>query len=317
MAGLAGLVLVASNGGPFIAAVAVMAAASGVITSTSMNGLIFTGVAAGIAAVALSLPAAAALSAAGPAAFAVAAAVQGTFPGRLLEVAAVCLAGLVSGGARRQFTQRARQAALVAAASQRAELAAERNRLGRELHDVLAHTLGALSIQLTALDTVARTSSGREELLAQIERSRQLVGDGLDEARLAVRALRGDDTPLPTQLQRLCGLHGAALQTVGTSRPLGAEASLVLYRVAQEALTNAARHAPGAAVSVQFFFASAEVALTVRNSLPAPLAHTNPHTTGGGYGLPGMHERVQQADGHLQYGPTDDGGWQVTARMPA
>ncbi len=204
------------------------------------------------------------------------------FPGRLLEAATACLAGMVAGVSRRAFVQRARQTALIATArqraevaSQQAELATERIRLGRELHDVLAHTLGALSIQLTALDTFARNGTGREELLAQIERSHQLVGAGLDEARLA------------------------------------------LYRAAQEALTNAARHAPGAEVSVRLAFGSGEVTVSVLNSHPRPAAHSRPSGTGGGYGLRGMRERVLQAGGQLQAGPADDGGWQVTARIPA
>jgi signal transduction histidine kinase len=324
LAGAAWLMLAAVNTGPLVpAAVAVMGAAGGVIAVTDQYGLIFVGVAAASAAVTFGPLTAAVLTATSPAAFAVAAAVQGMFPGRLLEAATVCLAGMVAGVSRREIVQRARQAALVATArqraevaSQQAELATERIRLGRELHDVLAHTLGALSIQLTALDTLARNGTGREELLAQIERSHQLVGAGLDEARQAVRALREDTTPLAGQLERLCALHSADLEVSGTPRQISAEARLGLYRAAQEALTNAARHSPGAEVSVRLAFGSGEVTVSVLNSRPRPAAHSRPSGTGG-YGLRGMRERVLQAGGQLQAGPADDGGWQVTARIPA
>jgi signal transduction histidine kinase len=324
LAGAAWLMLAAVNAGPLVpAGVVVTGAAGGVIAVTDRYGLIFAGVAAASAAVTFGPLTAAVLTAASPAAFAITAAVQGMFPGRLLEAATVCLAGMVAGVSRREVVQRARQAALVATArqraevaSQQAELAAERTRLGRELHDVLAHTLGALSIQLTAVDTLARNDAGREELLTQIERSRQLVGAGLDEARQAVRALREDTTPLAGQLERLCVLHNAVLEVCGTPRQVRAEARLALYRAAQEALTNAARHAPGADVSVRLAFGPGEIAVSVLNSRPRPAARRHRSGTGGGYGLRGMRERVLQAGGQLQAGPAGDGGWQVTARIP-
>ncbi|HEY2277946.1 MAG TPA: histidine kinase, partial [Streptosporangiaceae bacterium] len=224
---------------------------------------------------------------------------------------------------RRQMAQRARQQTLIATARERAdvvrreaELVSERNRLGRELHDVLAHTLGALSIQLTALDTQVRTGVSRDELRTEIQRSHELVGEGLDEARQAVRALRDDRAPLDGQLQRLAQQHGARFEVAGTPHPLRAEPSLALYRVAQEALTNAAKHAPGAPVTARLSFDDQAVTLTVHNDLPDP---GRPHPlggSGGGYGLLGMKERVQQAGGTGEAGLTGD-GWQVTASIPA
>lgn len=325
VAGLAWLALATVNSGPLVpAAVAVMGVGGGVITSTDPRGLIFAGVGAASAAVAFDPLTAAVLIAASPVALVVATIAQGPFPGRLLAVTTVCLAGMVAGASRREIVQRARNAAVIATARQRAEvaraeaeLAGERNRLGRDLHDVLAHTLGALSIQLTALDTLARTGTGGEELLAEIDRSHQLVSEGLDEARQAVRALRGEDTmPLSGQLERLCDLHGADLEVSGTPRPVRAEASLALYRVAQEALTNAAKHAPGGAVSVRLGFGSQEVTVTVLNSSPGPSASSRVRGSGGGYGLRGMRERVLQAGGQFEAGPVGDGGWQVAARLP-
>lgn len=153
--------------------------------------------------------------------------------------------------------QRAEQASVVATARQRAELAghearliAERNRLGRDLHDVLAHTLGGLSIQLTALEAQLRAGADRHQLVREVERSQQLVSEGIEEARQAVRALREEPAPLVEQIGRLARLHAAGLRVEGTPRPTGPEATAALYRAVQEALTNAAKHAPGADVDV-------------------------------------------------------------------
>jgi signal transduction histidine kinase len=317
VAGLAWLVLAAERVLPLVpAAVVALGAAGGVITPGDQYGVIFIGVAAASAAVAFDTRTALALAAAGPAACAAAAAAAGSFaPFNLAAMAG--LAGLVAGGGRRSILLRARQAALIATARQRAEIASERNRLGREMHDVLAHTLGALSIHLTALDTLARNGAGQQELTKQIERGQQLVGEGLDEARQAVRALRGDDgRPLDAQLAQLCALRGASLQIAGTLRAVDADARLTLYRVTQEALTNAAKHAPGAAVRVELRFGAQEVTVAVCNTAPRSAAGAWLAGAGGGYGLDGLRERVQEAGGQFQAGPAD-GGWRVTARIPA
>ena len=328
VAGLAWLLWVAADvtgiGRPVMSvAWAALAAAGGVLASAGSPGLIFVGVGAGGAAIAFDLPVAITLAAAGPAGYVVAAAARDALPGRLLSVAVVSLAGLVSGTGRQQMAQRARQQTLIATARERAdvvrreaELVGERNRLGRDLHDVLAHTLGALSIQLTALDTLVRTGAGRDQLRTEIQRSHDLVGEGLDEARQAVRALRDDQAPLDSQLRRLAEQHGAGFEVSGTPRPLRAEPALALYRVTQEALTNAAKHAPGAPVTARLSFDDDQaVTLTVHNDQPDPAARRPLSGSGGGYGLLGMKERIQQAGGQCQAGPTGD-GWQITARIP-
>ncbi|HEY3870345.1 MAG TPA: histidine kinase [Actinocrinis sp.] len=344
LAGAAWLIWMVADGAVLITALVALGCAGGVASTAGSNGLIFVGVAAAGAALALDLPLAVLPAASGPASFSVAALVRGVFPGELLPVATACLIGLLGATGRRQMIRRAEQATLVALADQRAavarreaELAGERNRLGRELHDVLAHTLGALSIQLTALDTLVSSGVERTRLREEIERSHRLVGEGLDEARQAVRALREDTVSLPDQLRRLCALHGADFELadfeltnfaladcepIGTERPAGPgpEASLALYRVAQEALTNAAKHAPGARTEVRLAFAPQETTLCVRNETPESAARTRLATSGGGYGLQGMRERVLLAGGQLQAGPADGdegGGWQVSARIPA
>jgi signal transduction histidine kinase len=326
VAALAWFALIVGTRGAHMAAVAaVMCAAGAVIAVTDTNGLIFTGVAASTAAVEFDRVAALVLSTAGPVAHCLAVIPHGPFPGRLLATAAVALAGLVAGASRREIDQRARHSTLVATERRRtelaraeAELAGERNRLGRELHDVLAHTLGALSIQLTAIDTLARNNAPREKLITQIELSHELVSTGLDEAHQAVRALRGESAPLAAQLERLCELHQAELELDGGRQELDADTTLTLYRLTQEALTNAAKHAPGTRVSARVGFGPQDVTVQVGNtrSAPGPNTPPAPRASGGGFGLQGMRERVEQAGGDLQAGPTPDGGWRVAARIP-
>lgn len=307
-----------------LVALAAMGAAGGVMSDISPAGLIFVGVAAAGAGAVRDLIGAAGVAAAGPVAFACAALAGGSFPGRLAPACAACLLGLVSGAGRREMVERVRQATLIALAAERAEvasreaaLAAERNRLGRELHDVLAHTLGALSVQLSALDTLTENGAAPGELRVQIEHAHKLVDGGLDEAHQAVRALRERPRPLADELARLCRQHAAAFEVSGEvsgrPHPLSAETHLALYRVAQEALTNAARHAPGAPVTVKASFTSGVVTLTVRN--PTSKRPASASASASGYGLPGMRERVLLAGGHCHAGPTGQ-GWQVTASIP-
>ena len=106
---------------------------------------------------------------------------------------------------------------------------------------MLAHTLGALSIQLTAIDTLARNNAPREKLITQIELGHELVSTGLDEARQAVRALRGENAPPAAQLERLCELHQAELELDGGWQELEADTTLTLYPLAAARLIHASR----------------------------------------------------------------------------
>ncbi|WP_433206588.1 sensor histidine kinase [Dactylosporangium sp. CS-047395] len=205
--------------------------------------------------------------------------------------------------------ERAASAAALADEQAKAAALAERARLAREIHDVLAHSLSALSLQLeTAAALLERDRAADAAVI--VDRAGRLARDGLTETRRAVSALRGDPVPLPELLRELTADHEFAL--VGTARELSAETGLALYRTAQEALTNVRKHAPGSAVAVRLEYGAADVRLTVRNHGPA-----GPPTTGlsSGYGLTGLRERAELAGGSFSAGPTDD-GWLVDVRMP-
>ena len=165
--------------------------------------------------------------------------------------------------------QDAREAEAAAAAL------AERSRIAGELHDVLAHALSGLAIQLQGARKLAEAEPVSPGLRAAIGRSAELAREGLADARQAVGALRGDRLPTVGQLgglvedfRRDTGAN-VSLQIEGTPRPLPAEAELALYRGAQEALTNIARYAPGAAAAVTVRYAPDRTVLTVRERAAA------------------------------------------------
>jgi signal transduction histidine kinase len=179
------------------------------------------------------------------------------------------------------------------------------------VHDVLAHTLSAVAVQLEAADAVLESSGDLAKARELLHRSRRLVTDGIDETRAAVRALRDEPVELVGRLTELAQSAPAELQVSGEPRPLPPKAGLALYRAAQEALTNARKHAPGSATRVALEFGTTDTVLRVDNDAAAA-----PQERTGGFGLQGMRERVELAGGTLAVGAVD-GGWRVEARVPA
>jgi signal transduction histidine kinase len=243
------------------------------------------------------------------------------------------------------------QARRAHAAETQAAALAERARIAREIHDVLAHALAAVSVNLQAaeglLDAVPDKGPELAKVVECVERAGALTKEGMAETRRAILALRDDSggaaagyaagrparpaaaagpaappaERLMSQLRALVDEYRAAGDTVvgltvtGTPRPLGAERALTAYRTAQEALTNARKHAPGQPVSLTLTYAPDEVTLQVSNPLPppetqGPLAHA-----GAGYGLTGLRERAALADGTLTAAPAD-GQWKVSLALP-
>jgi signal transduction histidine kinase len=186
---------------------------------------------------------------------------------------------------------------------------AERGRVARELHDVLAHSLSALALQLEGSRLLAHDRGADPEVVAGLERAHHLAVSGLTEAREAISALRGDDLP---QLEDLAdGFPGASFTVTGTPHEASSEARLALYRTAQEALTNVRRHSASDRVELKLAYADDGTTLTVQDhGTKAPVMN------GRGYGLTGMRERAELLGGRLNAGPTDD-GFRVELWLPA
>jgi signal transduction histidine kinase len=231
------------------------------------------------------------------------------------------VAGLLVGLIRRQSIRLAEETRLAHEEQARAGALAERARLAREIHDVLAHALAALSVQLETADALlegGRTAQARQS----VARAGQLAREGLAETRRAIGTLRGEALPLTDMLAGLADGYrtdlGAAVtvRVEGEPRGLAAEATLALYRTAQEAMTNVRKHAPGAPVTLDLTYQPSDVELCVVNG-PAPggadpsLVHS-----GGGYGLTGLRERAELAGGRFRAEPTGD-GYRVEIAIPA
>jgi signal transduction histidine kinase len=243
-----------------------------------------------------------------------------------ISVGAVAVVGFLAAAGRKQYSLRAEEAELRLAdaelareAHARAAALAERANAAREIHDILAHSLGALVLQLDALGAVLDAGSldhGRaNELLA---RARALAVEGLSEARQAVGTLRMDTPPLIDGLRQLVGTgaDGGSLEISGIPRAISAEGTVAVRRTVQEGLTNAAKHARGAAPQVRLAFLPSEVVLTVTDA--GGSGHGSPGSlagTGGGFGIEGLRERAELLGGSLTAGPFG-AGWQVTLRVP-
>jgi signal transduction histidine kinase len=241
---------------------------------------------------------------------------------------AILLAGALVGLTRRQYVARGRAAdALVAqskrteAESRRAAALDERTRIAREIHDVLAHALGGLTVQLDAAELLLSERGDVDAALERIRGCQLTAREGLQEARRAVAALRTDAPPLRESLTALLESQrrqGDAVELVveGSARELSPEASLALMRTVQEALTNARRHAPGSTVQVRLIYAAASTSVIVSNNAVEATAVAVGAAATGGYGLAGMRERLELAGGHLAAGPGPD-GWTVSAEIPS
>ena len=249
--------------------------------------------------------------------------------GTLLGLPVIVISGLLIGRNRAAYRVQAEQTAQLLA--QREELEAEqrradrldeRARIAREIHDVLAHSLGALGIQIQAARAVLADHADiarADEVLAAAQR---MAAEGLVDTRRAVHALRAGTLPLDEELARVSDTHAqryhvpARFDVGGVPGPLPPDATVALLRIAQESLVNAAKHAAGQGVAVRLDYSDADVRLTVRNDLaPGTATPADVSTVNGGYGLTGMRERLRLLGGALQAGPRDN-QWVVTAELP-
>jgi signal transduction histidine kinase len=219
----------------------------------------------------------------------------------------------------------------------------ERQRIARELHDVVAHHMSVIAIQAEAAPY--KTADPPPELVESFAEIRASALSGLNELRRVLGVLRSDRPEVAPQpgLEDLDTLLESARTggvtvssgVTGTPRPIPEGVNLSAYRIVQEALSNAMRHAPGSAVQVRLFYGEAALVIEVRSSggRPAPQPAGQPGRAGlamkgaseggmgrgaggGGHGIIGMRERATMLGGHLEAGPTADNEFLVTAALP-
>ncbi|WP_181871350.1 sensor histidine kinase [Sphaerisporangium album] len=246
----------------------------------------------------------------------------------ILAVGAATLAGL---GVGRQDRIEQRLDVVnrsVAEEQTRRAVLEERARIVGELHDIIAHHLSLIAVRtetapyrLAALRSAPDDDPVRAELAAVGDATRQ----ALDETRQLLGVLRRDDdevdlTPQPglADIEGLVAEAGSSsvpvtLTVRGEPRPVPPTVGLVLYRVAQEALSNARRHAPGAPVRVELRYTADRVRVEVDNDPPPRRV---PPAAGSGQGLAGMRERTAIVRGELSAVPRPDGGFTVSAAVP-
>ncbi len=240
----------------------------------------------------------------------------------MLSMEAGVVLGFFVGESRRQTLVAAVRSRELIEEQARADVLVARQQLAHDIHDVLAHSLGGLVIQLDAVD--ALLDAGEiEAAAAKAREARLLAKDGMTEARRAVAALSTDETALPDRVP------GAAIVAdvsalVTAHRALGGSARLVekgnrmdvsgrlaiaVRRLVQEGLTNARKHAAGEPVTVSMTWQPTGLSVRIENPLGA-----SAHVEGGGHGLVGMRDRFAALPGGAVTSGVDGGRFVVTAK---
>ena len=256
------------------------------------------------------------------------------------DVLVVLLASLAPAAALTGIAQRARSEALVHSTARQIiagtlvehTARGERARIARELHDVVAHHISMIAVQAETarLATPGMPAAGARRLLeigdtarAGLTEMRRLLGVLREDAQAADPGQADADRHPQPGLQQLNELldeardasgAGTRLIVSGPPATLDPGVELAAYRIVQEALTNARRHAPGAAVDVELHFADGALGLRIRDNGPGPPA-AQP-VAAGGHGLPGMRERAAAAGGELRTGAAPGGGFLIEAILP-
>lgn len=235
-------------------------------------------------------------------------------------VTGIYLIAILLAGRLRLGDELTRERALTAQEQSKRELVEERTRIARELHDVVAHSMSLIQVQASTAryrvpDLAAEATAEFEDIAATARGSlvemRRILGVLRTEDHAAELApQRGlDDVAALVETTRRAGAEVALSQSV--SDDVAAATQIAVYRIIQESLSNAVRHAPGAAITVALSADDSDVTVVIHN------AHSDHQADGtGGHGLRGMTERVALLDGSIQTGPDRDGGWTVTTRLP-
>ncbi len=204
----------------------------------------------------------------------------------------------------------------------------ERQRIARELHDVVAHHMSVIAIQAEAAPY--KIADPPAELVESFAEIRASALTGLNELRRVLGVLRSEKPDVAPQpgLDDLAGMlesarNGGVTVTSsvsGTPRPLPDGVDLSAYRIVQEALSNAMRHAPGSEVQVHLHYGEAALVIEVRNDAGASAGRAawdqQDGDGHGGHGIIGMRERAVMLGGHLEARPTGSGEFLVTAALP-
>ncbi|MFI1888720.1 sensor histidine kinase [Streptomyces jumonjinensis] len=243
----------------------------------------------------------------------------------MIFLAALVLLGTTLVHVRREARQEvAVQQSVTAVERDRRTLLEERTTIARELHDVVAHHMSVVAIQAEAAPY--RVENPPPELEKAFVTIRENAVAALTELRRILGVVRAEDyeapdapQPVLADLDRLlANVREAGLEAeksvTGAVRPLPQGVELSAYRIIQEALSNALRHAPGSSAKVEISYVLGGFGLRVVNTAPQGLVKPSP---GAGHGITGMKERVSMLGGELTNEPTEDGGYEVTAFIPA
>lgn len=236
---------------------------------------------------------------------------------------AVLLIGVLLAGRIRLSEQLTRERELTASEQSRRMLVEERTRIARELHDVLAHSMSVIQVQ--ASTARYRIPDLTTEAVAEFDDIAASARSSLGEMRRLLGVLRTeeqtpelapqqniDDIPALLDSVRRAGVQ-VGLAVTGSTASAGPSVQIAAYRIVQEALSNAVRHAPGAPLAVSLDGRPDAVSIRVSNGAPTRPATPAP---GAGHGVRGIRERVALLGGAVTVGPTPEGGWTVSAELP-
>lgn len=225
---------------------------------------------------------------------------------------------------RRQLT---REREISAGELARREVAEERTRIARELHDIVAHGMSAIQVQ--ASSAKYRIPSLPEEAAEEFDALAATARTAMGEMRRLLGVLRSDEAGAETAPQPgLSDIRGLVADATRTGRVelvdeageiggVDAMTSLAAYRIVQESLSNVARHATGAATVVRLGRLDGGLVIEVRNSAAPGRPASPPAPDGGGHGIRGMRERAELLGGTVTSGPQEDGGFLVRAVLPS
>ncbi|XVQ81744.1 sensor histidine kinase [Microbispora siamensis] len=239
----------------------------------------------------------------------------------LLAMAASCMAGLLT-------RERREHAAALRSQEVAEAVTAERLRIARELHDMVAHSIGIIAIQAGVGSRVIQTQPAEAgEALRTIEATSRQTLSSLRRTLVALRqadggAIGSERSPLApapglADVEQLAAATADAgvrvdVRRSGEQRPLPADIDLAAYRIVQEALTNVVRHAGTGHCRVAIDFGDEELSVEVVDDGCGATGNGSAH----GFGIVGMRERVGLLNGHLSAGPRSEGGFRVAARLP-